>query len=89
MWTYDDRRSLRGDLAFLILFSGLLAYHLLRWQRLLGSGPEWHRLQSIALSAALFLVSLATVARRRSRWVARALLVMSAAALVVSITARY
>jgi hypothetical protein len=89
VWTYDDRRSFRGDVAFLILFSCLLAYHLLRWQRLVGSGPEWHPLQSIALSASLFLVSLATVARRRSRWIARALLVMSAAALAVTITARY
>jgi hypothetical protein len=89
VWTYDDRRSFRGDVAFLILFSGLLAYHLLRWQRLIGSGPEWRPVQSISLSASLFLVSLATVARRRSRWIARALLVMSAAALAVTITARY
>jgi hypothetical protein len=77
-----------GVISFLILFSGLLAYHLLAWQRLFGLGPDSHPLPSIALSTCLFLVSLATVARRRSRWISRALLVVSVATLAVSIAAR-
>jgi len=86
--TDDDRRWLQGDLVFLILFAGLLAYNLLAWQRLIGLGPESRPLQSIALSASLFSVSLATVTRRRSRWISRALLVVSVATLAVSISAR-
>lgn len=85
MWSYDDRRWLRIDVAFVILCSGLLAYSLLAWQRLFGLGPDSQPLQLVALSAGLFLSSLASVVRRRSRRLFYALIAMSAAALVVSV----
>jgi hypothetical protein len=91
VWSYDDRRWLRVDVAvdvaLVILWFGLLAYTLLAWQRLFGLGPEARPLQLIGLSACLFSSSLASVARRRSRRFFGALIVMSAAALAVSVVA--
>ena len=83
MWSYDDRRWLRVDVAFVILFSGLLAYNILAWQGRFGLGPQ-RPLPSISLSAGLLLSSLASVVRRRSRRLFYALIAMSGAAVAIS-----
>ncbi len=88
MSAYDHRRWLRLDVGFIILFAGLLAYNVLAWRRLSGRGAEWRPLPSIALSACLFFLSLASIARRRSRPLFGALLAMGIAALAVSLAAR-
>ena len=87
MWSYEDRRWPRVDIAFAVLFFGLLAYNLLAWQRLFGLGPEGRPLPLIAVSAGLLLSSLASVARRRSRRLFYALVVLSMAAVAISLAA--
>ena len=87
VWSYEDRRGLRVDVAFMILFFGLLVFNLLAWQRLFGLGPEGRPLPSIAVNAALFLSSLASVVRRRSRRLFYVLIVMSMAAVVTAFAA--
>jgi len=88
MWAYDDRRWLRVDIGFLILSSLLLAYNLLAWHEVFGLGPQWHPLQSTALSACLTLQALAAIARRRSRALFYVLVAISLVALSFSFVGR-
>ena len=87
MWSYHDR-ELRVDVAFLLLFAGLLAYSVLAWQHLLGLGPLWHPSQLIWLNVALCSQGVARLLRRRSRGLFYVFSVFSMIALAACLTAR-
>jgi hypothetical protein len=87
MWIHDDR-DLRVDLAFLVIFAGLLAYSLLAWQHLLGLGPLWHPRQLIWLNVALFCQANARLLRRPSRRLFYGLSAFSLVALTISLAPR-
>ena len=87
MWIHDDR-ELRVDLAFLLVFAGLLAYSVLAWRHVFGLGPLLHPRQLIWLNIALFSQAVAGLLRRNSRRLFYALSAFSIVALTISLTAR-